>query len=72
MSLERPIEKAKNATEKVVSDTKTLCPWLPDPESCPHCKVHMDALEEYVSTQAMVIPVWKCPECEYRAYRHRD
>ena len=72
MSLERPIEKAKNATEKVVSDTKTLCPWLPDPPRCPHDKSHMDALEEYVGEQAMIVPVWKCKECGYREYRHGD
>jgi len=72
MSLERPIEKAKNATEKARADTKTLCPWLPDPPRCPHDKSHMDADEQFVASQAMVCEVWVCNECEYRAYRHRD
>jgi len=72
MSLERPIEKAENAVEQAVSDTKTLCPWLPDPPKCAECGRYMDATEEYVAQQAMVVRIWKCDECDYRAYRHRD
>jgi len=70
--IERPIKKAQEATEEAISDGKVLCPWLPDPPRCPHDKAHMDALEEYVGEQAMVIPVWKCPECGYREYRHGE
>ena len=70
--VKRAIKEAAESASEAVEQSKVLCPWLPDPEPCPHCKRHMDATEEYVDQQAMVVPIWRCPECEYRAYRHRD
>lgn len=67
--LDRPIEKAKDATDQIVEDTKVLCPWLPDPERCPECKIYMDATEDFVAEQAAIMPIWECPECGHRAYR---
>ena len=69
MGLEKPIEAAEEATETVKQKSKVLCPWLPDPELCPKCDVYMDAEEEFVGSQAMVVDVWVCGECGYRCYR---
>jgi hypothetical protein len=72
MSLERPIEKAKDTAQEAISDGKVLCPWLPDPPRCPHDKSHMDAVTEFVVEQGMPVPIWRCDECGYREYRHGD
>jgi hypothetical protein len=45
-----------------------LIPWLPDPHKC-DCGAYCEATSGYVQTQAMIMDIWVCPECESRYYR---
>lgn len=62
-------EFARDTAETVERQGKVLIPWLPDPYTCDDCGAYCDATEEYVDQQAMIVDVWKCPECESRYYR---
>ena len=72
--VKRAIQEASEAAESAVEQGKVLCPWLPDPKRCEACGAYCDATEEYVDTQAMVVPIWKCPTegCAKSYYRDRD
>jgi hypothetical protein len=70
--VDKPIQKAiEGGIEAVEQETKNLCPWLPDPHKC-DCGAYCDATRDYVESQAMVLPIWKCPECNARYYRNRE
>jgi len=64
-------ESAKDAKEKVEEETKNLCPWLPDPHKC-DCGAYCDATQDYVESQALVMDIWLCPECDARYFRNRE
>jgi len=52
-------------------NARRLIPWLPDPHQC-DCGVYCEAKDEFVQEQAMIMPVWVCPECESRFYRGEE
>ena len=64
----RPIEAAEKATESVKRKARgKLLDWLPH-HACEDCGAICEATTEYVESQAMYMPVWKC-ECGKRYYR---
>jgi hypothetical protein len=71
--VDKPIQKAlEGGIEKTKQETKNLCPWLEDPYRCDSCNSYCDATEDFVESQALVMDIWKCPECGDRYYRNRD
>jgi len=72
-SLDSLKESAQEASEAIERNTKTLCPWLPDPYECDECGYYCDAEHQYVTGQAKYCKVWQCPneECGNRYYRER-
>jgi hypothetical protein len=72
--VDRPIQKAiEEGIDTATEQTKTLCPWLPDPHKC-DCGAYCDATRDYVAEQAAVMDVWQCPndDCGQRYHRERD
>lgn len=55
--------------EETVKKAKTLCPWLPDPMSCPECGVYTDAEVTYDPMMGEYMDSWVCPECGKAFYR---
>ena len=77
MSLERPIQKAREATESVSERAKGLIGWLPNPKEC-DCGALCEASRVYDPDQAAFFaetngkaPAWECPECG-AAYRREE
>jgi hypothetical protein len=71
--VDKPIQKAiEGGIERTKEETKNLCPWLESPHTCPKCSVYCDAERSYVESQAMIMRVWKCPECDARYFRNRE
>lgn len=67
----RPIEAAEKATESVKRKARgKLLDWLPH-HACEDCGAICEATTEYVESQAMYMPVWKC-ECGKRYYREDE
>jgi len=70
--VDKPIQKAiEGGIERTKEETKNLCPWLPDPHKC-SCGAYCDATKDFVESQALVMDIWKCPECGDRYYRNRE
>ena len=70
--VDKPIQKAiEGGIERTKQETKNLCPWIEDPHKC-SCGAYCDATRDYVQSQALVMDIWKCPECGDRYYRNRD
>ena len=70
--VKRAIKEAAESASEAVEQSKVLCPWLPDPEPCEACGVYCDATESFVESQAMIMPVWECPECGQEYHRDRE
>jgi PHP family Zn ribbon phosphoesterase len=54
-----------------VPDVRGLIPWLSKPVRC-ECGAYCDPDTDYVETQAMIIDIWRCPDCGKRYYREAD
>jgi len=71
--VDTPIKNAlEDGIERTKQETKNLCPWLPDPFRCDSCNSYCDATQDYVASQALVMDIWKCPECDARYFRNRE
>ena len=67
----RPIEAAEQATESVKRKARgKLLDWLPR-HYCT-CGEPCEATTEFVESQAMYMPVYRCPECGKRYYREDE
>lgn len=78
MSLERPIQKASEATERAVQSVKSKISILPDKEVCPDCNSVMEATWTYDPQQAAFFeetggkaPSWECGNCG-KAIRRKE
>jgi len=56
---------------KKVPDVRGLLPWLSKPVRC-ECGAYCEADTDYVHTQAMIVDIWRCPDCGNRYYREAD
>jgi len=70
--VDKPIQKAlEDGIERTKQETKNLCPWLESPHTCQNCGSYCDATQDYVESQALVMDIWLCPECDARYFRNR-
>jgi hypothetical protein len=68
----RPIKAAEEGVQSATSKAKgKLLDWLPR-KTCEHCGSLCTAEQEFVERQAMVCPIWKCPDCSSRYHREED
>lgn len=61
-----------DTTNVVVDKLPTgLIPWLPKPHQC-SCGSYCYADVGYVQSQAMVMDIWRCPDCSARYFRNGE